>query len=103
MNADTMGPSRTTVLRNQTCSVVENCPSHQIMQPEIPHGREALFWAACHPPSATVLNPTAVFHPTPGVEFLASQVASVLMVMEVASAIEAVATTKPTDRTRCFT
>src|SRR6185503_10369743 len=91
-SADVTGPSTKNVLRNQVCSVVENCPSHQIMQPAIEHGRDALFEAACQPPSAAVLNPTARFQPAPGSEFLASQVASVLMTMEVASAVEAIAT-----------
>src|SRR6188508_1911241 len=103
MRPDTTGPSRTNVLRSQTCSVVENCPSYQIMQPLTPHGSEALLEAACHPPSATVLNPGARFQPAPGVRFLASQVASVLMVKEVASADEAVTATRPTDKTRHFT
>src|SRR5262245_54063902 len=72
------------------------------MQPLIPHGGEALFWAALHTPSATVSNARLVFQPTPGTEFLASQVASVSMTRGAASATEAVATIKPIDRMRCL-
>src|SRR5262245_31714386 len=85
ITAETIGSLRTNVLRNQTCSVAENCPSHQIMQPLIPHGGEALFWAALHTPSATVSKAKSVFQPAPGTEFLASQVASVSMTTGAAS------------------
>src|SRR6185436_1979200 len=102
MYAETIGPSRTKVFRNQTCSVGENCPSHQIMQPLIPHGGESLFWAALHPPSAAVSKAKVSFQPTPGTKFFASQVASVSITTRPASAIEPVAENRPINRMRCL-
>ena len=87
------GPSRTNVFLSQACSVVENVPSYQMQSRQGTLGM--LTDAFTQPPSAAVLNEAFVFHPAPGVAFLANHVPSVEMVKEVACAVAAFATAIP--------